>query len=168
MAIHLKIPDMTDRERVLDYTREFLAESPDHIPGAPSLAKADSYEKWIAHLENDLTNPGPGRVPATQYIGVREEDGLVVGVIQLRHSLNEYLLKEGGHIGYSVRPSERRKGYASTLLQLCLAEAKQLGIERVLITCDDDNIASAGVIEKAGGVLQDIRNGKKRFWITLS
>ena len=159
---------MTDRERVLDYTREFLAESLDHIPGAPSLAKADSYEEWIAHLENDLTNPGPGRVPATQYIGVREEDGLVVGVIQLRHSLNEYLLKEGGQIGYSVRPSERRKGYASTLLQLCLAEAKQLGIEKVLVTCDDDNIASAGVIEKAGGVLQDIRNGKKRFWIALS
>ncbi|HEY0965368.1 MAG TPA: GNAT family N-acetyltransferase [Candidatus Saccharimonadales bacterium] len=172
MKLYLKVPDENDRERVLDFAREFMTESPNHIPGAPSLAKVDSYEDWLTHVEKDINDPGEGRVPATQYIGIREEDDRVIGVIQLRHSLNDFLLNEGGHIGYSVRPSERRKGYASTMLQLCLAQAKALGIENVLITCDEDNVGSAAVIEKAGGVLEDIRGEddmrKKRYWVTLT
>ncbi len=169
----LKVPDASDEQAVMEYRAEFLAVHPDHIEGAPSLAKCDTYEAWLQQVEKDLKNTDPERVEATQYIAMNET-GLVVGVIQLRHDLTNYLRSFGGHIGYSVRPSERRKGYASRMLDLCLKEAYTLGLDRVLITCDEDNIGSRRVIEKAGGVLEDaIANpttGKRtlRFWVALS
>lgn len=90
----------------------------------------------------------------------------LVGYLHLRHELNAWLLEEGGHIGYSVRPSRRREGHASRALALGVRRAGELGIDRVLVTCDDDNLASAGTIERNGGVFEDVRNGKRRYWIT--
>ncbi|WP_341926252.1 GNAT family N-acetyltransferase [Nocardioides psychrotolerans] len=89
----------------------------------------------------------------------------VVGFLALRHVLNDWLLQEGGHIGYSVRPSRRREGHASRALALSLGEAAAIGIEQALVTCDEDNAGSRGTIEGAGGVLEDSRNGKRRYWI---
>jgi len=89
----------------------------------------------------------------------------VIGFLALRHGLNDHLLQEGGHIGYSVRPSRRRAGHASRALALALPRAAHLGLDRVLLTCDEDNLGSRLVIEKAGGVLEDIRVGKRRYWI---
>jgi len=95
----------------------------------------------------------------------------LVGVLKLRHYLNEFLEKHGGHIGYGIRPSERRKGYGDKILQLALPEAKKLGLEKVLLTCNDDNLGSISIIEKSGGILQDkIESGGKltrRYWINL-
>lgn len=89
----------------------------------------------------------------------------VVGFLALRHVLNDWLLQEGGHIGYSVRPSRRREGHASRALVLALREAAALGIEQVLVTCDEDNEGSRGAIEGAGGRHEDSRNGKRRYWL---
>ena len=89
----------------------------------------------------------------------------VIGFLALRHRLNDYLLREGGHIGYSVRPSRRREGHASRALARSLTRAARLGLDRVLLTCDEDNLGSRMVIEKAGGVLEDVRAGKRRYWI---
>jgi predicted acetyltransferase len=105
----------------------------------------------------------PGRVPCT-YLWIADGTELV-GFLALRHRLNELLLEEGGHIGYSVRPSRRREGHASRALELALAHAADLGLGRALVTCDEDNAGSAAVIEKAGGVLEDVRSGKRRYWI---
>ena len=91
----------------------------------------------------------------------------VVGSLALRHRLNDWLLNEGGHIGFSVRPSRRREGHAHQALKLALPEAKLLGLDRVLLTCDEDNDGSRLTIEGNGGVYEDSRNGKRRYWIDV-
>lgn len=130
------------------------------------------FEAWVESLHRDSDTsipPAPGRVHATNWWIV--EDTTYLGAIQLRHHLNDFLLEVGGHIGYGIRPSARRRGYASWALGAVLPEARALGIDRVLITCDDDNIASALTIERNGGVLEDVRgtgvDRKRRYWITL-
>ena len=92
-------------------------------------------------------------------------DGTVVGRVSLRHELTPWLLEVGGHIGYAVRPSARRRGYATAALAKVLPVAAELGIDPALVTCDVDNLGSRKVIEANGGVLEDVRNGKLRFWV---
>lgn len=92
-------------------------------------------------------------------------DEEVVGFLALRHALTAWLLEEGGHIGYSVRPSRRGQGHAGRALALAVRRAAGLGLDRVLLTCDEPNVPSARTIERNGGVYEDTRNGKRRYWI---
>ena len=114
-----------------------------------------------------------GWVPASTFWLTRNEN-VLLGVSSLRHKLNKHLLKFGGHIGYAIRPSQRQKGYGSSILKLTLAEAKRLGLKKVLITCGDSNVASIKIIEKNGGVLMDKCDRDKsakltrRYWIKLA
>ncbi len=105
----------------------------------------------------------PGHVPCTTWWWVDGPDYL--GRIALRHRLTGGLRETGGHIGYDVRPSARRRGHATAMLRAVLPHARSLGIEQVLVTCDTDNIGSRRVIESNGGVLEDERHGKLRFWV---
>jgi predicted acetyltransferase len=89
----------------------------------------------------------------------------MVGFLALRHRLTAWLLEEGGHIGYAVRPSRRGQGHASRALALAVRRAAELGLDRVLLTCDEPNVASARTIERNGGVYEDTRHGKRRYWI---
>ena len=107
-----------------------------------------------------------GRVPCDYFWIVEGTE--MIGFLALRHRLNDYLLDEGGHIGYSVRPSYRRRGHAARALTLGLRRAAELGLDRVLLTCDEDNVASARVIEANGGVLEDVRDGVRRYWVPTS
>lgn len=93
------------------------------------------------------------------------EDQEYLGRLQIRHELTDFLLEIGGHIGYDVRASARRRGHATAMLRAALPRAATLGITSVLITCDTDNVASRRVIEGNGGVLEDERAGKLRFWV---
>ena len=98
--------------------------------------------------------------------GTDDDPGALVGFLNTRHRLNDFLLEQGGHIGYSVRPSHRKAGHASRALALAVRDAgDRLGIDRVLVTCDEDNHASARTIERNGGVLEDVRGIKRRYWI---
>ena len=98
----------------------------------------------------------------TDDTGAGEE---VVGFLALRHSLTAWLLEEGGHIGYAVRPARRGQGHASRALALAVRRSAELGLDRVLLTCDEDNDASRRTIERNSGVYEDTRNGKRRYWI---
>ncbi|MFC8277991.1 GNAT family N-acetyltransferase [Streptomyces sp. NPDC057271] len=137
-----------------------------------ALAMPEIFASWVDRLREqaDPTRPlAQGWVHATHWWIV--EDGVYVGAIDLRHELNDFLLRAGGHIGYSIRPSARRRGLATWALGAVLPEARTLGLDRVLVTCDDDNVASARTIERNGGVLEDTRDTeigrKRRYWIAL-
>ena len=110
-------------------------------------------------------------VPNTYYVGVVANK--IVGRLSFRHRLNDFLEQIGGHIGYGVIPSQRRKGYATIMLKQSLVFAKAMGLDKVLLTCDTNNIASMRVIEANGGVFENITNEpefkiqKNRYWINL-
>ena len=165
-------PDLSYTDEIIKYKEESLAESP-IINGSAGLDRFSSIEIWFEELKKrscEDTVP-KGLVPSSTYLGIREKDNYIVGMIDIRHYLNEYLTQVGGHIGYGVRKTERNKGYAKQMLKLALEKCKELKIKKVLITCDEDNIASEKVILSANAKLEDIRNidgeNKKRFWIDL-
>ena len=165
-------PDLSYADEIIKYKEESLKESP-LINGAAGLNNFSSIEDWLEELKrrsSKATVP-EGLVPSSIYLGIREKDNYIVGMIDIRHYLNDFLKQFGGNIGYSVRKSERNKGYAKQMLKLALEKCKDLKMKKVLITCDEDNIASEKVILSANAKFEDIRNvdgeNKKRFWIDL-
>lgn len=170
--IELVRPDISHKEAVLAYKHEF-AEDNEYISGSASLGSAATYEAWLAEVHNDrFGNPKAKKVPATEYLVIRKLDRRLVGMVSIRHELNEYLERFGGHVGYSVRKLERRKGYATQILSLALEYCRSLGIAKVLVTCDKDNIGSATVIKLNGGELENevVDDGGatiQRYWITV-
>jgi predicted acetyltransferase len=134
----------------------------------------DTQEPWAKYLHKRDDNRrgiglSPRWVPSTFLGAFCGRD--LVGRISIRHKLNDFLLEEGGHVGYCVRPAQRGQGFANEILRQGLVIARAEGIDRVLLTCDDDNLASARIIERHGGILEDIRPGtdggppKRRDWI---
>ena len=161
-------------EQIRAYRQEFV-DSGDSMDGTGGLIKFDDPQEWIDFLakhKNPETLP-EGRVPATQLIFVREEDRKIVGMIDIRHYLSEYPEKYGGHIGYSVAPSERLKGYATQMLKATLPVCKKLGIDKVLITCIKGNEGSKRTILNNGGVYEttvyepDEKVKLEKYWITI-
>lgn len=143
----------------------------DGCGGLQNYTTAEEWLKYLAIMENEETCPD-GRVPSDVYIAVRITDNKIVGIIDLRHHINHPILSVwGGHIGYTVRPSERKKGYAKEMLRLNLQNCRNRGIDKVLLTCDKNNIASEKTIIANGGVFEnEVEVGSesiKRFWITL-
>ena len=156
------------------YRREFL-DSGDSMDGCGSLRRIEDPFEFIQKCK-DYEAPETlpeGRVLATQFIFVRKNDDKILGMIQVRHYFNEYLEKYAGHIGYSVRPSERRKGYAKKMLEMTLPFCKNLNIEKALISCIDGNIGSEKTILANGGVYESTvyepQSGRnlKRFWVEI-
>lgn len=128
----------------------------------------DDYIKMTRDNEKGKNLP-EGWVPSSSYWLIDNDQ--FIGHTNIRHRLNDHLKKIGGHIGYYIRPSCRKKGYGTKILELALIKAQQLGLKKVLITCDESNIASQKVIEKNKGKFQDkVPNGpepKLRYWIEL-
>lgn len=164
--IELVLPTNEYREQVLDYKREFEINS-DALNGSGGLGRAEDFDSWVSGLS--INTNQTGFVPAAQYLAVRTGDDKMIGMVNIRHELNDYLFEFGGHIGYSVRKSERRKGYAKEMLRLALEKCVQLGLDRVLITCDKDNTASAKTILANGGIFENevVNAGRvmQRYWI---
>lgn len=141
-----------------------------HSPWAIFRNDHHDFDYYLDHLEQKVETDG--RVPDSVFFLLDEDRDRLLGAVNIRHYLNEKLLRDGGHIGDGIRPSERRKGYATELIRLALAECKTLGIDRVLITCDKDNIGSAKSIRKNGGMLENeltTSDGDivERYWIAI-
>ncbi|NFG24725.1 GNAT family N-acetyltransferase [Clostridium botulinum] len=134
---------------------------------------ANTFEEFLieAYKNSKGIDLPDGIVPSDIYFLVDDNSKYLIGAIDIRHYLNEYLLKYGGNIGYGIRPSERKKGYATEMLYLALAECKTKGLSKVLITCFKSNVASANTIIKNGGILEneiaESGNVKQRYWIQL-
>jgi len=155
---------------------EYDAENGDQFAGCLSLDESKSAEEWIKTCElrksGETCSETGTAVPSHTYLAVRKSDDKVVGVIDLRHHINHPILGTwGGHCGYSVRPSERGKGYAKEMLRLNIQNAKTMGIEKILVTCNVRNEVSEKTILANGGVYEktiDVDDSKiKRYWITV-
>ena len=172
--LRLVAPSADYAEQIVAYRREFQ-ERGDSMDGAGSLARMEDPAQWLQQVE-DLRNPEtvPANwVPSTQFLCVREADNRLVGMIQLRHCFNAYLEKFGGHIGYSVRPDERRRGYAKWMLRSILPYCREIGLSRVLVTCLAENEASRRTILACGGAyestvrVEEAGETLERYWIAL-
>lgn len=167
-------PSKEFKEKAFEYIQEFLKYNSE-INGTGGLNRYDNYDEWLRKLENDLDIPNipEDRVPANTYFFIRIQDKKIIGMINIRHKLNEFLHNEGGHIGYSIRPTERKKGYGTLMLKLGLEKCRELNLSKVLITCDKINIASAKVIQNNNGILEnEVFSGTfsaiiQRYWINL-
>lgn len=118
--------------------------------------KVDNYEDWLEFLSRIKNGSNEEKLcPNRQYFLIRENDNKIIGLINIRYDLNEWMLKYGGNIGYSIRPTERRKGYNKINLFLAIEKCQEMGLKKVLLITDNDNVASIKTIESLGGVLNN-------------
>ena len=170
MIIH---PSVEYKDQIIAALQSFQ-EKNEIMHGSGSLAKLDSVEEWIDEMEKNRypETVKAGMVPADTFLGIRKSDNKLVGIINFRHELNDLLFQFGGHIGYSILPEERQKGYGKVMTMLAVEKAREFGLERIMITCEKKNAGSAKIIQGCGGILENeaIRQDGEivqRYWIKL-
>lgn len=162
------------KDQLFDMLTEWRADiEKNHTNWSPWMIFRNDFHDFDYYLENlEIKEETPeGRVPDSTFFCLDRDRNIFVGAVNIRHYLNEGLLATGGHIGDGIRPSERRKGYATAMVALALEECRKLGIDRVLMCCDKDNVGSQKSITRNGGVLENEvpEDGgiTQRYWIQL-
>ena len=156
---YLEKPPLSRKNQILEYIEE-MKKHESQIHGDGRLKKyldEKSYEEWVINvhnMENEKYALSKGLVPSSTYFLIRENDDKLIGMIDLRIKLNDYLRNYGGNIGYSIRPTERKKGYAKIQLYLCLLKCKEYGLDKILITCANYNEGSRRTILSLGGIYE--------------
>lgn len=157
------------KQQLFDMMDEWLSLEKRFSPYMIRRNDYHDFDYYLSHLE--IKEEENGRVPDSTFFCFDVDRNIFVGAVNIRHYLNESLLFDGGHIGDGIRPSERRKGYATAMIGLALEECKKLGIAKVLMVCDKNNIGSSKSIIKNGGILENEieSNGvlQQRYWINL-
>lgn len=172
MSIKLIKGSLEYKDQIIEMLKEWKEFNDTHhantSPWAIFKNSYDDFEYYLNHLEVKENN-NEGLVPSSVFFCLDEDRNIMVGAIDIRHYLNEYLLNYGGHIGDGIRPSERRKGYATKMIGLALEECRKLNMDKVLLVCDKDNIGSAKSIINNGGIIENevLEGGKliQRYWI---
>ncbi|WP_303000039.1 GNAT family N-acetyltransferase [Thomasclavelia spiroformis] len=174
MALKLVKGSYEYKNQIIDMLKEWIAYNEQHpkVNTSPYAIFKNDYHDFDYYLNNlEIKEAKDNLVADSTFFCFDDQRNIMVGAVNIRHDLNEYLLKYGGHIGDGVRPSERRKGYATKMINLALKECKKLKIKRVLLVCDKNNIGSAKSIINNGGILEneDINDDKiiQRYWIDL-
>lgn len=170
--LQLVSPSMAWERQIVAYRKAFKNE---HMHGGAGLPKYDDIPDWLDYLAVlSKDKPADEGWTSSAFLTIRQADHKMVGICNVRHHIASASLRDYfGHIGYSIHPDERRKGYAKEQLRLALVKAKQLGIDRVLITCSEDNRGSEKTILANGGIYEDSRMDKetgdvmKRYWIDI-
>lgn len=171
--LSLRTLKLDDEKSFLKFVEEFLAAGEKPTPASISLQNI-SFKEWLknANDNSEGKNLAEGRVPSTLYFLFSQDESKILGSVEIRHELNDYLLKVGGNIGYGVAPSERKKGYANFMLAQSLGICRKMGMKKVLVTCNKENIGSSKTILKNSGVLEnevltDDGFTRQRYWINL-
>ena len=166
--MELRRPRLADKKAVLDMMAEFEQTQSAHDGGFWDTENF-VYEEWLeTNMQKEMgINLSENRVPSIQFVSF-DNVGHALGFLNLRLRLNEGLLNYAGHIGYSIRPSERGKGYAKETLRQGLQVAKEKNIKKALVTCSVNNPASRAVILANGGLIEDVRDGVERYWIGVA
>ena len=146
---------------LIDMMNEWTSANEEIIPYAIRKADYRDYDRYLISLE--ASENDPDLVPDSTYFCLDTDRNILVGAVNIRHYLNDRLLLNSGHIGDGVRPSERRKGIGSRMVSLALEKCKELGIEKVLMVCDKENIASAKTIIHNGGILESQDHRQSRW-----
>ena len=160
-------------KQMINEAKKYDEGNPDIWAGYSKMQDYENFNEWLNEIEKNSKKEtvSPGRVQAAVYFSVRKSDNKIVGIINIRYELNQILLQHGGHIGYAIRATERRKGYGHTQLALGLEKCKERSIDKVLVTCRVHNVGSEKIIKSCGGLLEDIRycedqnDNFKRYWI---
>ena len=174
--MELVLPSQKYEVSFIQAVKEYQAVDSNGVKGICQLNVEDLKTNFPTYIfkilsQTEGNNLPDGHVPQTVYWLI--DNGEFIGRVTLRHSLTQRLHNEGGHIGYDIRPSKRKMGYGKKILELALPKAKGLGLTKVLVTCDETNLASKKIIETHGGVfenslkLHEDKPAKLRYWITI-
>lgn len=171
--LRLVLPTPNYKDQILEYKEEFINNN-EYMHGTADLDSYKTFEDWYINVCNAIRgqNIKEGKVPATTYLVITEDENKLIGMVDIRHRLNTFLANYGGHIGYSVRASERNKGYGKQILKETLKICKDMRLDNVLVTCLKGNIASEKVIKANGGYFDKEvpyqNTFVKHYWINVN